>query len=164
MSLYVPKKDSTRYDLLDSLADGSVWSITGLIEDTGRSAKGCYSVIKSMERDGLITWRRRQSGQSTSKIQITALGQQWLWAVNNDLPGQAVSLLMLMLRTMEDGPMLSSQLTASGRARNAMRSLRQVGAVNIEIRRHGSTCYPSRLSITAKGRDLLDSYRRLGDA
>lgn len=157
----VPKKTSSRYDLLDSLSDQRVWTFGQLMEDTGRSERSCLSVVRQLEVEGLLEWKRRRPGQPTSQLTITKRGQQWLWMVNRDLPAQALDILLLLLEVLDDGPMLSSQVpgTPNGRAANAMRALRRAKAARLEMRRQGPRVLPSRLHITDRGRDLLRCFR-----
>jgi len=161
----VPKKTSSRYDLLDSLADGQVWTFTGLMDDTGRSMRSCLSVLRRMEGEGLLCWQRRRQGQPTSAISITRAGRLWLWCVNRDLPGQNAQLLMMLLETLETGPMLTTQVpgTVNGKAMNSIKALRRCSLVRMEMQRTGDRVKPSRLQITDAGRALLDSYREAFD-
>ena len=136
--MIVPSMTSTRYDLLDTLRDGASWSTPEIAEDTGRSRSSIQSVTRTLDADGLVVWSRKR-GQRVSDIRITEAGLRWLWCVEQRLPGQAVDLVALILVAVEDGPMLTSQLSGlhqSGhRLREVVLHLRKAGAVEVKHRR-----------------------------
>jgi hypothetical protein len=158
----VPQKTSTRYDLLDSLQDGQVWTVGDLVDDTGRAPLSVACVLARLHRDELVVWTHARGDRLGSTVRITDLGLRWLWAVNLDLPGQAVDLMLMILRTVEDGPMLTLQLIGhrSSRVHKAVLVLRREGYLHVQHRRtRAGADAPSRVSITSEGRRLLQSIR-----
>ena len=167
MSLRVPSKLTSRYDVLDSLRDGRGWTAEELRADTGRTWNSIDNVGRRLAREGLLTWVPAPNvPRVRAYLRITDAGLRWLWAVDRDLPGQAVDLLLMILECVEDGPILTREVKdyRRGRVRNSAYALVHVGALRIEHRVNrggdGGTA-PSRLHLTEYGRELLDSMRGL---
>lgn len=164
-----PSKLSTRYDVLDSLRDGAVWSIWKLADDTGRTRPTIQASAAAMHDAGKLVYKRRaDTGKNRSEVTITDAGRRWLWYVDHHLPGQGADVLTLLLLALEDGPALTDQVgarvgdpdaTSNGRTRSALRALQKVGAVRIRLRYEYGIHQPARVTITETGRELLRSIR-----
>ena len=162
-----PSKTSTRYDLLDSMRDGAVWSINTLSDDTGRTKPTVQSSAAAMHTKGHVVYRRRsETGTGSSEITITDAGRRWLWFCDRDLPGQGADILTLLLLALEDGPALTSQVSARAgdysatrRTKSALAVLQNCGAVRIRLQYEYGLHKPARVSITETGREILREMR-----
>ena len=170
VAVLTPNKLETRYDMLDTLRDGAVWSVNGIALDTGRTSKSIQCVASRLERDGLIHYERRAVRSTAhSRITITDKGLRWLWWVDHDLPGQGDDVLSLLLGALEDGPALTSQIgpkvgdpkaTPNGRTRAALMALKRQRAVKVTPQYSPDGAHEaSRVTLTKHGRELLQKQR-----
>ena len=164
--LVVPKKTDTRYDILDSLRDERTWTIDDLVVDTGRTKGSIRSVVNSLNFYKMVV-HTPGTRALPGTVQITNAGLRWVWAVDNGLPGQAVDLVLLLLKAVEDGPMLTTQIsptgmTLKGRAREVLQHLYQGEYIEVTRRTQaGGGSAASRCTITDKGLNLLRETRLL---